>query len=400
MPKGLTDEQAQQRLKEAQGDKIIFVDKYINSRTKIHFKCTDCGSILYCVPNDLFTKKTSCPYCSKHHKYTADECEELLNKLYKGKVRLNKETYKNTNEPSELSCRDCGYVWNTSVSHLLRRKNPKEGSGCPRCSHKIQLTFQQVRELVQTESNGMYDIIESTFKNASTKAKATCINGHEWWVKPIDMYGKRKYGCPYCYNHIKWTADEAQEHLDLFFGKDIVRFNKDEYKNTHNLIDLYCPKNHVWKSSIHTALQGHGCPICIKYSLEEPVTKILNKKHVNYTSEKKLEGCFYKSEKFPLKADFFFNDVPLVIETDGQQHMNPTHGLKRLKEQQERDTLKNMYLKERGYVLIRVTSSPTKEWGFKNHITLAELLHLIEIGIDDNGNVNLDVFRPYDFNRE
>ena len=79
MPKRLTDEQAQQRLKEAQGDKIIFIDKYINSSTKIHFKCTDCGSILYCIPNDLFTKKTSCPYCSKHHKYTADECEAILN---------------------------------------------------------------------------------------------------------------------------------------------------------------------------------------------------------------------------------------------------------------------------------------------------------------------------------
>ena len=282
----------------------------------------------------------------------------------------------------------------------MRFKNPKEGTGCPRCSNKIQLTFQQVRELVQKESNGKYDIIEFTFKDTRTKAIATCIKGHEWWVRPIDIYGKRKRGCPYCSNTYHRTYEEALKELDSIYGEGVITFPKEDYKNYRSRLHCTCIKNHKWMSSMKVLVQHHGCPMCIKKSMEEPVIKLLERKHANYTHEKSLKGCNYKNHRVPLRADFFFENAPLVVETDGQQHFNPIHGIKRLQAQQEKDRLKDAYLKERNKIVIRATSSPTKEWGTERHKTLKELLELLDIGIDENGNVNMNVFIPYDFNKE
>ena len=49
---------------------------------------------------------------------------------------------------------------------------------------------------------------------------------------------------------------------------------------------------------------------------------------------------------------------------------------------------------------MRVASDASLEYIDSRWNTLDKLKELIDIGIDENGNVNLDVFRPYDFNRE
>lgn len=116
-----------------------------------------------------------------------------------------------------------------------------------------------------------------------------------------------------------------------------------------------------------------------------------------------MDGCNYNDSKFPLRPDFRIETIKgnLCIEADGIQHFVPIYGEETLKIQQNKDRYKDKILKEKGYILIRVTSSPTKEWGFKNHITLKELLDLIEIGIDfKTGEIDFELFKQYDFNRE
>jgi hypothetical protein len=112
-----------------------------------------------------------------------------------------------------------------------------------------------------------------------------------------------------------------------------------------------------------------------------------------------LKGCYYKTKNHPLRADFYF-DCGLVIECDGKQHMEAVLGEDAFIEIQIRDNIKNKYCKKNNICLIRVTSSPTKEWGTEKHITLLELFALLEKGISDKGEINMSVFLPYDFNRE
>ena len=129
--------------------------------------------------------------------------------------------------------------------------------------------------------------------------------------------------------------------------------------------------------------------------------EVLDKKGINYKHNKELKGCVYN--KRPLRPDFYIKTDKgiLWVECDGRQHYEPIYGEDNLKEQQVRDMFKDNYCKEHSICLIRVVSSPTKEWGVKNHITLEKLIELIEIGINsETKEINFDLFCQYDFNRE
>ena len=135
--------------------------------------------------------------------------------------------------------------------------------------------------------------------------------------------------------------------------------------------------------------------------METPVIEALTAKKVDFVHDCSLEGSNYNGSSFPLRADFRFKKYPIIIETDGKQHFkHNVGGRDNLNYTIERDLHKNKWCKEHEYILIRVTSSPTKEWGTEKHITLKELLDLIEKHITENGIVDVKAFKPYDFNKE
>ena len=107
--------------------------------------------------------------------------------------------------------------------------------------------------------------------------------------------------------------------------------------------------------------------------------------------------------KRPLRPDFYIETEKgiLWVECDGRQHYEPIYGEDALEAQQARDRFKDNYCKENNICLIRVISSPTKEWGTEKHITLEKLLELIEIGINsETKEIDFNLFWQYDFNRE
>lgn len=157
---------------------------------------------------------------------------------------------------------------------------------------------------------------------------------------------------------------------------------------------------HIWKACPHDILRGHGCPVCAFSSMEKPVEEFLNKKKIKYKHNVGLKGSNFNGSRLPLRPDFYIetNKGVLVIETDGQQHFLPVYGEQELRKTQERDAYKNKLMKEYGWVMVRVTSS--LKWGTSKHILLEKLIELLNVGIDEKGNIDLDVFKPYDFNRE
>lgn len=305
--------------------------------------------------------------------------------------------YKGVCKKCKWMCINCGYIFETKPNTIL---NSKSKIYCARCSHRIPFTAEEVDAMIVKDTKGKIHMILDTFSTTSKKALMECVNGHKWWVRPVDIYGSGKYRCPYCSHHAKYTPEEAEE-LALKWA-NVTILNIECYKNTHTR-NLKCQCNdckHIFTSSLDR-LHYYGCQRCLQRSLETPIIDALDKKHVEYKHNLGLAGCCYNGHNYPLRPDFLFVNVPLVFEADGRQHFDPKFkGKKNYEELCAKDRCKDNYLKEHGYILIRITSSPTKEWGTEKHITLAELLYLIEIGIDENGNVNLDVFRPYDFNRE
>lgn len=238
--------------------------------------------------------------------------------------------------------------------------------------------------------------------NNHTKLRTLCkLCGHIWEALPINLL--HGCGCPVC------AVRRITKPASVFL-KELQEHNPnieplEAYKNDRTKIKVRCKVcSHVWFAYPTHMIRGTGCPVCAQYSMEAPVIKALKKKGIEYLYNTQLIGSNYNGSNKPLTVDFIIETTKgrLAIETDGKQHFRAwhSHNGKDLKHIQEKDRYKDKILKERGYILIRVTSSPTKEWGYKNHITLTELLSLLDSGIDSTTKeIDFELFSQYDFNR-
>lgn len=311
-----------------------------------------------------------------------------------GRVKMYKPSCKGASYPALFHCLDCDYVWESRVRTVLAYKVPK----CPHCQGRYPHTFEEVREKVIIASDGTLDMYREYFKDTRTKALMICNNGHEIWLKPLSVYsGGRR--CGKCSRHAPVTYEEATERLDKIYGKGQVFVYQEDYKNTRNPIEAHCAKGHSWITTVGILLQHHGCPICITTSLELKIMEVLNKKKVLYEHNKGLEGCNWNNSIVPLRPDFRFKNYPIILECGGKQHfIDKIYGKERFALDIERDKFKNQFCKENGFIMIRITSC--NKWGTKNHITIDKAINLLENEITDEGIVNVEAFKPYDFNRE
>lgn len=330
-------------------------------------------------------------------KYTEQSAVEKVLNLHSNLIYLGGfiVSYKNC----KWKCNICGYEFEASPAHLFK----KEGIYCANCNHKRCLSASEVNEKIQKEHDGKVKMIESTFIFTNKPALMECNEGHQWWAKPIDVYTGSKNGCGKCSHKVKQTYDEVKERVDILFDGTLY-FSREDYEVSYIKTPIYCKIcGHTFFRQINQMLhRKNGCPNCRLHSIENVVIKALDNKFDDrknfYYHNLGIKGCFYNGGKLPLRADFQFKKYPLIIETDGKQHFIAMFGEDDFKLIQSRDVAKNEFCKKNGICLIRVTSSP--KWGTEKHITLQKLLELIDLGIDEQGNVNMQVFKPYDFNRE
>lgn len=59
-----TDDQFKQEVFDLVGNEYVFLDKYVNTRTKLRVKHNKCGYIYKVRPDDFFNKHSRCPYCN------------------------------------------------------------------------------------------------------------------------------------------------------------------------------------------------------------------------------------------------------------------------------------------------------------------------------------------------
>ena len=299
-----------------------------------------------------------------------------------------------------LECLDCGHKWWITPANALK------GRGCPECAkinrvaHRIT-PWNIVQEQIETKSKGKYKAIGG-YINKQEKCEILCTMCNKtFWMRPNDIDHGR--GCPDCSK--KRRALKRMIPLEVviemiwFISNGTILYVWG-YRGIAKKCKWYCVTcGNVWETKPDNLLQGKGCPVCIKTSMERPVKEALDKKKINYDYDKRLEACVY--DKYPLRPDFYIetNKGILWIECDGQQHFVDVYGKDVLKEVQLRDRFKDAYCKKHNICLIRVTSST--KWGTEKHITLEKVLELIEIGIDSNiKEINFDLFWQYDFNRE
>lgn len=106
------------------------IDNYINSWTKIKFKCIECNLIWLCKPNSIILG-SGCPICNDTKLSNEDIDEYLL----KNNIKIKRlDNYINARCKIKWQCFNCNFIWSAEPSEIRRKGKHREGSGCPNCA--------------------------------------------------------------------------------------------------------------------------------------------------------------------------------------------------------------------------------------------------------------------------
>ena len=121
-----TDTQFKQEVKNLVGGEYVFLDKYVNSNTKIRVKHNKCGHIYKVKPN-AFLNASHCPYCSETARKTDEQFKQEVFNLV-GNEYTFLEPYVNADTKIRVKHNKCGNVYEVRPYSFL------EGYGCPYCN--------------------------------------------------------------------------------------------------------------------------------------------------------------------------------------------------------------------------------------------------------------------------
>ena len=172
-----------------------------------------------------------------------------------------------------------------------------------------KITIEIVRNKFLEEG---YELLESEYKNAKTKMKYKCPEGHIHEITWNNFQrGKR---CPDCAN------DKLRQERRHDEKKVIEAFEKEgytiigEYFNSRTPIEYICPQGHKHECSYDNWKKGNRCPECCRniWSLEkakEYYIKSCNhmKSHMTFTL-----NCVPYSLKSNLKAVYLMFHLVVI----------------------------------------------------------------------------------------
>lgn len=122
-----TNTQFRQEVYTLVGDEYVFIDTYVNNRTKLNVKHKTCGNVYEVYPNS-FLQGNRCPYCAGLAKKTDKQFKQEVYDLV-GNEYVFLDTYANNNK-TKLRVRHnkCGNIYKVSPNNFV------QGSRCPFCN--------------------------------------------------------------------------------------------------------------------------------------------------------------------------------------------------------------------------------------------------------------------------
>jgi hypothetical protein len=260
MPKKLTNKDVDERI----ADKPIKrVGDYVNSKTKIGFRCNadGCGYHWEAVAGDIFGGH-GCPACAGVVKLTNEIVDERISDRPIKRVG----DYVSTPTKIEWACTDCDYNW------LARPRDIFSGRGCPACAY-------QSRNAERKLTNEMVDkrIADRPIKrigdyvNADTSIEWACTDcDHHWETSPDHI--SNGSGCPACYIKNRTITNEIVDAR--IADRPIKRVG--DFVDTDTKIEWACADcDHHWEAKPNAIFIGTGCPACTDYSFDPTAPAIL-----------------------------------------------------------------------------------------------------------------------------
>lgn len=179
-------------LKEIKDRKYNFVplEKYIDAKTKIKFKCNACSNEWCATPNQIL-RGSGCPKCFGTPKKTNEEYEKQFYSINDSIILKSK--YSGHTNKVKLQCRICNYEWFARPNDLIRTDGKK--TGCPKCAGNMQKTQKEFLSQLKRITKKIK--VLGTYENNRKRLLVKCLTcGNEWNAVPHDLL--RGSGCPDC----------------------------------------------------------------------------------------------------------------------------------------------------------------------------------------------------------
>lgn len=220
----LSNKEFLKKVKTVHKDKLVCLEKFIDVKTPIKFKCTKegCNHEWSATPGNVIYGGTGCPKCANNIRFTTEQFKNIM-KIINPNIEIIGE-YKNKDEKIKCICKIDRYEWTPSAGNLMHNN-----SGCPECAIKsraeaLRLTEEEFLEKLNL-SNKNNIMIKGEFINVRTKVLVACLEcEHEWNANPSDLLYSGS-GCPECAAKLVESklATEVKALIELEFPNTVVK---------------------------------------------------------------------------------------------------------------------------------------------------------------------------------
>lgn len=383
-------------------------DKYINSQTKLLWKCKE-GHSWEAIPNNI-KKGRWCPYCSTRPPKTIEDARQMAKD--NGGFCLS-SVYKNVYSPLKWKCKE-GHIWlstfhNIHSRHwcpkcsakrggLIQRKwnidklnelaklkggrcssdnylgytnklkwvcsknhtwlaapvNIINGTWCPKCSlinQGLKRRVYDIEDMQEFAFNNEGQCLSIEYKGVKSKLKWKCKNNHIWRTTP-DAVIQGKW-CPYCGHSMKLKLNDIKKTAIKRGGACL----SDIYLHSDAYLDWICRKGHKWKATAHSVLfSGSWCPHCSS-GLGERICREVLQILLEFDFPKSRPNWLLNDNGYKLELDGYSSELGLAFEYHGRQHFeigNFSNGIEELENRKKVDQLKRKLCSINNIILIEI----------------------------------------------
>lgn len=270
MPKKLSNEEFQEKIKEKFNNEIECLDEFISYREskRMRFKCKRDKShneiYYYSAQNILRSESSGCPFCDNQLQ-TDRMVKTSIKKKFGNKITLKEKWDYNKNHVNKKTtfiCKEHG-EFKTTLNTLLSSGE----HGCKKCSientsdKKKSRVIESIKEKL---NNTNITLKESTYISTNIDAIFICPNHGEFRRRPGKVLYGNRISCPYCSTSngeallIKILEEQGYKLNKDFFTQytfdDLLYVNKlrfDIYLSKLNILIEFDGKQHYDKSSIY-----------------------------------------------------------------------------------------------------------------------------------------------------
>lgn len=246
--------------------KIEAISKYLDSSTKVKYRCLICMNTWEALPGSVLSGH-GCPNCGRQR--TTDSKRKSHKQFILEMKNINPNItivgeYVDTKTKILCECCDCGNIWEMRPQSLLK------GQGCPKCgrlraTEKNRKTNSQFIEELSIKNPNL--IVKGQYINSSTKIEVECKKcGYIWLANPTTILNN--HGCPKCARTLKKTHEQFINELKQKFP---YIQPLDNYCSANKKINVKCNNcNYIWEIRPHDLLRSKGCPYCRKIKNSKP----------------------------------------------------------------------------------------------------------------------------------